>query len=411
MPILQNFTRRAQIKATSATQVNFAASDLTRRPIVLTKDGRFAELTVLPSALTISGSAGIYWIYADLGAPSGNGWRETTVGFITRLINATTPNRADWWTPLTFFLPRDTTMSDANHSSAITLVQSGAAPSTETTQYRLPLGYLTWSGTAIKAVHSFEGDATGLLSLAGQCRLVKSGSNLRLVPYNGDGLWINGQLERVPNPGVDLAPTSLSTNTNYYVYAKVVSSEIALEASTTGPVLHSDGTYVKTGDPTRALVGLARTITGPAWVDTDAQRFVLSWFNRRSIRGKNFFTADRTTTSTTAVEVHTEIRVEFLTWAEESVYAGITGSASNSSAGGFVTSGVALDGATPEAQGTGVSPAANDRHNIAVAARASLAEGYHYATLSGRVNTGTGKWDSVDGQTVSLCRVYVETLG
>jgi len=34
---------------------------------------------------------------------------------------------------------------------------------------------------------------------------------------------------------------------------------------------------------TRALVGMARIISGPAWADSATQRFVVSWFNRRNI--------------------------------------------------------------------------------------------------------------------------------
>ena len=52
-------------------------------------------------------------------------------------------------------------------------------------------------------------------------------------------------------------------------------------------------------------------------MDSFSQRFVISWFNRRRRHMLNTFTTARTTTSTGQVELHTEIRCEFVIWNED----------------------------------------------------------------------------------------------
>ncbi|MDD1594125.1 MULTISPECIES: hypothetical protein [Bradyrhizobium] len=95
----------------------------------------------------------------------------------------------------------------------------------------------------------------------------------------------------------------------------------SLKASTTGHSTSSTagsiGVEYKTGDETRSLVGFARIITGPAWQDTPAQRFVRSWYNDPAILSYNQFTASRSTTSASFTEVNSEIRIEALIWSGE----------------------------------------------------------------------------------------------
>lgn len=104
--LLDRYAQNAQIEEKTGTTVNFVGANV-GRPIYLGYDGRIGFADALPSALTISGTAGTKYVYADLGAPDGNG------------------------------------------NSAITLVQATTAPSSETTAYRAPLGAVEWSGSAI----------------------------------------------------------------------------------------------------------------------------------------------------------------------------------------------------------------------------------------------------------------------
>lgn len=165
-----------------------------------------------------------------------------------------------------------------------------------------------------------------ILQVHGQCRLTKSGANLLLSPYNGNHLVIDGNLEVVPSAGVTLAATSLSVDTTYFIYAYMNAGTMTLEASATGHTADtSNGVEIKSGDSTRTLVGMARTITGPAWQDATNQRFVISYFNRKPIVCEAGFSVNHQIFSTPG-ELDAEIRNEFLTWGDEAidVKAGLT---------------------------------------------------------------------------------------
>ncbi len=118
----------------------------------------------------------------------------------------------------------------------------------------------------------------------GQCRFnVVSASECKLVPYNGNGLVINGKQYRIPQAGVSISNAGLLANTLYYVFAKDDGSGgIALEAAlaTVGRSLHTDGVMIKTGDPTRTLVGMFNTNTPAGFISFGTNKWVASWFNR-----------------------------------------------------------------------------------------------------------------------------------
>jgi hypothetical protein len=223
----------------------------------------------------------------------------------------------------------------------------------------------------------------------GQCRLTKSGSNLLLSPVGGNVLIINGAPEVIPSAGVTLAPTALSSNTTYFIYAYMNSGTLTLEASTTGHATDTTtGVEIKSGDATRTLVGMARIIAGPAWADTAAQRFVLSYFNRRTLQGRSAFTANRATTSSSYAEINSEIRSEFLTWADEAVDITACGGLGISSAQVFATS-IGIDDATAEdTYCTGQAFTASATCGFANTLQTTLSEGYHYATLLGQIGGG-----------------------
>lgn len=228
-----------------------------------------------------------------------------------------------------------------------------------------------------------------LISLVhGQCRLALDGSNLRLSPYNGNQLLINGTPQSVPAAGVALAPTSLAASTTYFIYAYMVGATMTLEASTTGHSTDATtGVEIKTGDATRTLVGMARTTAGVAWVDSVTDRLVLSWFNRSSKDMLVSITAGNTT-SATMVELNTANRLNFLLWADEvgrfngSLYT--TSSASGSTwATQLSYDNSALYGYGQFSGGTAVSA-----YQFAPAINARASEGFHFVTVRGQISGG-----------------------
>lgn len=52
---------------------------------------------------------------------------------------------------------------------------------------------------------------------SGQCRLVKSGVNLLLSPFNGNKLAINGQMQTIPSAGITITPASLPAKATGFV--------------------------------------------------------------------------------------------------------------------------------------------------------------------------------------------------
>lgn len=130
----------------------------------------------------------------------------------------------------------------------------------------------------------------------GQCRFVYVSPNeCRLVPHNGDGLVINGRQYRIDSAGVplDIASVPGATGTHSYVYAKDNGSgSLTLVAEATGHSRHTDGTEIKTGDPSSTLVGVVYKNAGSVFVDSAAIRGVASWFNRyyKSASSTNFNT-------------------------------------------------------------------------------------------------------------------------
>ena len=123
---------------------------------------------------------------------------------------------------------------------------------------------------------------------AGQCRFVFINSTTcRLVRYNGQYLIINGRAEVIPSGGVSLSATGLTAsqvNPNY-VYAYMNGATMTLEASTTSYTTHTNGITIKSGDPTRTLVGMVIVAAGPSFLsDPNSNMLVASYFNRRKHR-------------------------------------------------------------------------------------------------------------------------------
>jgi len=251
----------------------------------------------------------------------------------------------------------------------------------------------------------------------GQCRLSRASStSLLLSPQGGNLLKINGALYAIPDAGVTLAAAPGAANTTYYIYAYMSGATMTLEASATAwsssTTTGNKGMPIKTGDDTRTLVGMARGNGSTQWADSVTERFVLNWWNRRSLDVTAAFTANRAYASSSWGEINTEIRNSFLTWADECVIVAATGAMQAVTAGSTYGTSIGIDGTTPEDGGVNNNDAAagqaNSSHPIAGGTHRTLTEGYHYATLLG--NHSGGSTGNYTGAASGNVRCAVRTM-
>ncbi|WP_456622135.1 hypothetical protein [Bradyrhizobium sp. P5_C12] len=261
------------------------------------------------------------------------------------------------------------------------------------------------AGTIKQVFMGWPAAAAVVAPVCGQCKLVKSGANLVLLPFGGDQLTIDGRPRTVPSGGISLAPTGLTPGVNYFIYAAMSGSTMILEAATT---IHAtannpgqNGLEVKNNDVTRTLVGFARVITGPAFVDTATQRFVISWFNRdrRDLLGAT----DSTSTETTSGYVEkTPSKIEFLCWTTDVVLATATGTLTNTVNNGAVGIAVMIDGTVAGTPCDGNLASTSNRCPVSPSVNTRLTEGYHYADFGIRT-LGSGTASAQYGITTTAC--------
>lgn len=285
-----------------------------------------------------------------------------------------------------------------NSANAVTIARAGSDTIQGATSLALSSQYasvvLEVDGAAVWVIVGGSALSPAGAPLA-QCRLTKSGANLLLAAFGGNRISIGGAAQTIPSAGVTLAPTSLAVGTTYYIYAFMAGSTMTLEASATGwSVDVNTGMPIKSGDATRTLVGMARTITGPAWQDTPAQRFTVSYWNRRTIAAFNAFSASRSTSSSTYVELSPSERLELLSWSDDAATFGVSGRVENATAGTSSITSFGLDGAAPQpvfTSGSHNNPAAS-AVSVGLTYSLQLTEGYHYATIIGTCGAGAATW-------------------
>ena len=250
-----------------------------------------------------------------------------------------------------------------------------------------------------------------------QCELTKSSTDLKLSPKNGNILTINGNDYEIPDAGVTLAATGL-TGGHYYIYAYMNSGTMTLEASTTGHSTSSTagnkGNEIKTGDDSRTLVGMAYS-SAAAWAYTESSMLVRSWANRRRDAGRAWLTANRTTVATTPAEIDTEIRVNYLLWADESVAASFTATAGNSTANIATYAAIGFDGVVNMGGSCGESnPTATYRNGLGGSASRIAGtfteNAIHYCTLATWVAANTGTYYGAADGSVPRTELNVHIL-
>lgn len=220
----------------------------------------------------------------------------------------------------------------------------------------------------------------------GNCRFQSvSATECRLYPFNGNGLVINGRQYRIPASGVPLANTAAATNGNYVYVTDDGNGGLKLEASTTGHGRHTDGTEVKTGDPSRVLVGYAWKNGSGNFQNDQALRGVSSWFNTQHfVAGSTAWSA---TTSSTATAVQIISPNYVYAWAGESLSYGVNGVCNNNVAGVTCYVQLVYDGTAAWSQ---AAMSASSGASVPVSMTlisSGVSEGLHYVSVSAFVNS------------------------
>lgn len=258
--------------------------------------------------------------------------------------------------------------------------------------------FITNGGTDAISLLGDGGVAFTTLPAVGQCRLQYiSATQVRLVPFQGNLLTIGLVNRLIPSAGVNLAATGLVANTTYLIYAYMNGTTMTLEASTTTHVVDATtGIEVKSGDSSRTLVGMVRILaTAANFVSSTTARLVISWFNRRTLGMRATSGVSANWSSTTPVELNQGYRCNFLTWGDEDVQVGLSGSTSTNTIGSWAGTQCAIDGTAVYGDIATVEPyvGAAMGHSL-FSPTTGLAEGFHYVTLLAYIaNGGTGTWN------------------
>jgi hypothetical protein len=230
---------------------------------------------------------------------------------------------------------------------------------------------------------------------AGNIFLTLSGGNLIADISDGDGVFINGRVRRIPRNEstgaslITLAATGLTPGSVYalalhddnddgVVDAMVATLDGVRTASLT---LGNEGVQIVGGLDTRSFVGRALVATGPAW--STASLCIRSWFNRRP-RAATSNSAGVAGPGTTAwFEGLTG--VPFIVFSDEQPRIRAAGRCTSTNAAYFVTA-ITVDagaaGAGGDPIGGGSVSIANDRGGFAVGDYVpTLTEGVHTAKL------------------------------
>jgi len=255
--------------------------------------------------------------------------------------------------------------------------------------------------------NSEQSATTDTISAHGQCILTRTSATvLALDPKNGEGLFVtvSGTMasQTIPSAGITATTTScfidgtgsssLAADTVYLICVFDNSGTLTLDflTTTTHAVDTTSGVEIATGDATRTVVGMIRTNASSQLIDTDIEKGILSWFNRRNKMASVDLT-NGATSSSTYVNSNTANNLEWLTWADEVVMIGFTADISSNNATATRELGIGIDSTSTVDEGTRVNMIADVGTNgiaIASSSPVSVAEGYHLTSVNERTNAG-----------------------
>jgi len=357
------------------------------------------QLTPVPAALTKTDDTNVTLTLGGTPATALLQATSITVGWTGTLANARlanmNANTLKGNNTGSATAPIDLTAAQVNAMLPVfTGTLNGLAPSSGGGSTNFLRADGTWAAPA-------GGSTVNTYAGGGQLTYVST-TALKFAPFNGSTIIINGAAYSIPSAGIaGLGNTSvlingvsgnLAANTLYYVYCFNNAGTLTADYSTTGHSTSATagnvGTEIKTGDDTRSLIGMIRTVAGGAFSNAAATPFVLSWFNRRRVTSRITDTTVRTTASATFVELSSAFRAQFLMWAGEMPDLRFTGNAYANPASNFGLD-LRIDTATVGIISAGTSSAAVNAVQIGLTGHAvALAEGYHQAMVYGLCQGG-----------------------
>jgi hypothetical protein len=216
------------------------------------------------------------------------------------------------------------------------------------------------------------------------CRLVGvSATEIRLDPWNGNQVRIKvgtaWQVGTVPDAGVSLSNAGMAADTLYRIYLWDNNGTLTLEPASTAWVRDSaTGIPVKSGDATRALVGMIRTNAAGQFEDAVNVRLIASYYNRLLKSSVANLGNNVNVTTTSFSEVATGSRVHFLAWADDDAVLQAHGGCVMTGAGLGRTT-IAIDDTTAEETAGRWDATTAGMFSNYVPVR--LAEGYHWGSL------------------------------
>jgi hypothetical protein len=193
---------------------------------------------------------------------------------------------------------------------------------------------------------------------------------------------------------VTISNAGLTASTLYYIYAYMVGAVMTLEASATGHATDTstanNGTEIKSGDPTRSLVGMIATDATSLFADSATQLFVRSWFNRRRRTLASPTLGSNVVLNATANEFSTKMRLNFVCWADDAIQATLNSVGTSSTLGAAVSFRIGYDGAANASNQTTVNIAVSGYvFPTPVSDSNILSEGLHFVTGIGGSSAGS----------------------
>jgi hypothetical protein len=232
-----------------------------------------------------------------------------------------------------------------------------------------------------------------------------SATALAFKPVNGDRIRISGTDYAIPAAGIaglantgvyvnGVAGQNLAASSLYYVYAfnnaGTVTGDFSTTTHATSATAGNVGTEIKNGDDTRSFIGFIITNASAQFVDSDASRWVASWFNRRPRRAQNALGASRTTSSGSFVQIEVSTdSPSFLAWGD-AVMGAFNGEAGNSGTTGWVEVLLGINNAsTSHLMGGQNSGTANITQQCNICGPVNTVEGSNALNLFARASSGT----------------------
>jgi hypothetical protein len=246
--------------------------------------------------------------------------------------------------------------------------------------YVVGLGAMEWNGARYQMTQYAHG----------QCQLrADSGTSLRLYPFNGNGIIINGRQYHIPQAGIAMSNAGLVASSGYAVYLWDDAGTLKLEASATTPAQHSDGVAIKSGDPTRTQVGLIWMDGSIQFRDDTVVRGVASLFNRIR-KGMAQIINNASTVSNTSIPMGSSLIAVCFDGMWASLNLAITNSLA-STVGNHMS--LVVDGTARVALANLITYGATLPINGSLSLSQPLASGLHQVTPYGATNAGTMTWN------------------